>query len=119
MQITTTGKGIELTEAIKDYVEKKLGALEKFFDRIERIEVTVGMESHHHAKGDIFFAEAKLLVPGNDLFVKEVNQTLYTAIDAIRDRLENDLKKHKITLAGNVKKQKAEGRAVKEYVPEE
>ena len=119
MQITITARGIDLTEAIKEYVKKKLTALEKFYDRIERIEVTLGMENHHHLKGDIFFAEAKLLVPGNDLFVKEVDQTLYRAIDLIRDRLENDLKKHKIALAGNIKKQKTEGRAVKEYVPEE
>jgi putative sigma-54 modulation protein len=115
MQIIITGKGIELTEAIEDYINKKLTKLETFFDGIIRVDVVVGIENHHHTKGEIFMAEAKLEVPGNDVFVKETGTSLYQAIDILRDRLEQDLKKYKTKLDGNVKKNKAIGRGVKEY----
>jgi putative sigma-54 modulation protein len=117
MQITMTGRGVELTEALKDYVEKKLGLLEKFYEHIERIEVAVGRETHHHQKGDVFFAEAKAIVPGTDLFIKEEAGEAYAAVDALRDRLEYDLKKHKEKMGG--RKHSEEVRGTKEYIPEE
>ena len=54
MQIKITGRGIELTDAIRDYTEKKINGLSKFYYNIIRADVVVGVESHHHLKGDIF-----------------------------------------------------------------
>lgn len=95
MQVNITGRGIELTEAIKSYVEDKISGLDKFYDKIIRAHVVVGVENHHHQKGDIFIAECKLEVPGNDLFASKNEKTLYKAVDKIRDYLESELKKHK------------------------
>ena len=95
MQVIITGKGIELTEAIKDYVEGKISALDKFYDHIIRASVVVGVENHHHLKGDVFIAECKLEVPGNDVFASKNEKTLYKAVDKVRDYLEGELKKHK------------------------
>ncbi|MDO8499343.1 MAG: ribosome-associated translation inhibitor RaiA [bacterium] len=118
MQIILTAKGIDLTDAIKDYVDKKIGALEKFYDQIIRAHVVVGVESHHHLKGDIFMAECKLEVPGNDLFASKNEKNLYKAIDQVRDFLEGELKKHKVILREKVKQAKRQVRATKEYNPE-
>ncbi|TAN32511.1 ribosome-associated translation inhibitor RaiA [Patescibacteria group bacterium] len=119
MQIQITGKGIELTDAIKDYVEKKMLALEKFYGRIIRADVSVGVENHHHQKGKIFVAECKLEVPGKDLFAGKNEKTLYKAVDKIRDYLEGELKKHKVRLQEKNPKDKRLVRASKEYLPEE
>lgn len=118
MQITVNGKGVELTEAIKDYVEKKIGGLGKFYNNIIRANVTVGVESHHHQKGSIFVAECKLEVPGKDLFAAKNEKTLYKAIDKIRDYLEHELKKHKVKERVKDKKDIRKLRARKEYRPE-
>jgi putative sigma-54 modulation protein len=115
MQITVNGKGIELTDAIKDYVEKKIGALEKFYEKIIRANVTVGLESHHHQKGKVFIAECKLEVPGTDIYASKNEKTLYKAIDKIRDYLEGELKKHKIMRREKDKKDKRSVREIKEY----
>lgn len=97
MQIQITGKGVELTEAIKNYVEKKMTALNKFYNnRIIRADIVVGVESIHHVKGKKFFAECKLEVPGKDLFASKHEDALYKAIDKIRDYLELELNKHKV-----------------------
>lgn len=115
MQVIISAKGIELTEAIKEYADKKISGLEKFYDKIIRAHVTVGMESQHHLKGKIFVAECKLEVPGNDLFASKNEMTLYKAIDKVRDYLESELKKHKVMQREKEKKDKRKVRENKEY----
>ena len=117
MQILLTGRGIELTDAIKDYVDKKIGALDKFYDKIQKAEVKVGKETDHHLKGEIFVCECKLDVPGVDLYASKNEKNLYKAIDKVRDYLEGELKKHKILQREKIKQDKREGRAEKEYKP--
>ncbi len=97
MQIQITGKGIELSEAVKDYVDKKMLALNKFYnEKIIRADVVVGVNSEHHQNGDKFFAECKLDVPGKNLFALKEEDSLYKAVDKIRDYLELELKKYKM-----------------------
>jgi putative sigma-54 modulation protein len=115
MQITLTGKGINLTTAIEEYVNKKIAGLDKFYDRIIRAHVTVGVENHHHLKGQIFVAECKLEVPGKDVFASKSEKTLYKAIDKIRDYLEQEIKKHKVKEREKNKKTKLLIRQEKEY----
>jgi putative sigma-54 modulation protein len=117
MNIIITGKGMDLTEAIKDYVDKKIGGLEKFYDQILKADVKVGKESEHHLKGDIFVCECRLDVPGVDLFASKNEKNLYKAIDKVRDYLEGELKKHKILQREKIKKNKRLVRAEKEYQP--
>ncbi|MSU75785.1 MAG: ribosome-associated translation inhibitor RaiA [Candidatus Magasanikbacteria bacterium] len=115
MQIIISGRGLKLTDAIEDYVNKKVNGLEKFFSGIIRAEVTVGLETHHHNKGEIFYAECKLEVPGHSVFAKKTDKTLYSAVDTMRDYLEGELKKHKAKLRGNERKKQLSGRDNKEY----
>lgn len=115
MKIQITGKGIELTEAIKAYVDKKIGGLEKFYDKILKADVKVGKETDHHLKGQIFIAECKLDVPGVDLFASKNEKNLYKAIDKVRDYLEGEIKKHKVFAREKIKKDKRRVRAAKEY----
>jgi len=115
MQIVTSGKGIELTDAIKDYTEKKISGLDKFYPNIIRAIVEVGVENHHHQKGKIFIAECKLEIPGKDLFASKNEETLYKAIDKVRDYLETELKKNKARTHEKDKKDKRQVRESKEY----
>lgn len=115
MQINISGKGIELTEAIKDYVEKKIGGLEKFYDQIIRAKVCVGVETSHHNKGKFYVAECKLEVPGNDLYASKNEKNLYKAIDKIKDYLDSELKKHKVKMREKDKKSRQAKREQKEY----
>ncbi len=119
MQVIISGKGIDLTQAIKDYTEKKISSLDKFYDNILRAEVVVGLETRHHLKGKNFVCECKLVVPGNDLFATKEEANLYKAIDKVRDYLEAELKKHKVKEREKEKKLKRKVRENKEYKNEE
>lgn len=115
MEIQITGKGIELTEAIKEYAAKKAGALNKFYNnKISRTEIVVGINHRHSRKGDMFMAEYKLHVPGTIVFASKQEENLYKAIDAVRDYLEFELKKLKTKQRVNEKNKKI-ARKNKEY----
>lgn len=115
MQIQITGKNMQLSEAIKDYVTEKMSALNKFYnEKIIRAEVVLGLNSDHHNKGDKFFAECKLDVPGKNLFAIKEEDSLYKAVDKIRDYLELELKKYKLKQRVKSKDKKV-GREDKEY----
>lgn len=115
MQIQITGKNLELSQSIKDYVDKKMTALNKFYnEKIIRAEVVLGVNSDHHQKGNKFFAECKLDVPGKNLFAIKEEDSLYKAVDKIRDYLELELKKYKLKQRVQSKDKKT-GRGDKEY----
>ncbi|HLC69571.1 MAG TPA: ribosome-associated translation inhibitor RaiA [Patescibacteria group bacterium] len=118
MQVLISGKGVELTDAIKNYITKKISSLDKFYDKIIRADVVVCLETNHHQKGKIFVADCKLEVPGQDLFASKNEVTLYKAIDKVRDYLEGELKKHKVLSREKEKKARREVRKSKEYQTE-
>ncbi len=91
MIITIHGTGMELTPAIREYAEEKISSLEKFFDKITKAEIDLGMQSHHHNKGDIFYAEVTLDIPGRVLRVVKEEPDLYKAIDKVKDHLKIEL----------------------------
>lgn len=88
---------IELTEAISDYVEKKIGVLEKIIAKdLEALaEIEVGKTSHHHNKGDVFRAEVNLTMGDKQLRSVAVENDLYKAIDKVKDGIVREVKNAK------------------------
>ena len=91
MIVTIHGTGIDLTDAIKGYALKKVAALEKFFSGVTKIEVDIGMRTHHHQKGKVYFAEVNIHVPGRLIRVEKDAEDLYKAIDKVKDHLKVEL----------------------------
>mgnify|MGYP005782254459 FL=1 len=91
MNITITGKEIRATEAIKDYVEKKLTRIEKHFAE-ELINVTVTIKKEN-AQSEI--AEMYVSVKGVSYKAVTEDKDLYAAIDKDIDILEGQIRKSK------------------------
>jgi len=104
MQINIKSTGIEMTDAIKQYATEKVGSLTKFFNKIQQADIDVGMKSHHHLKGKIYYAEVNLHVPGKILRVSKNAEDLYKAIDKVKDHLKVEVKKFKEKLRQQDKK---------------
>lgn len=92
-QIKATG--LELTAAIREYVEKKTAMLEKYYPQIINIAAEVDVTTHHHHKGRIFRAELNVRVPGKLIRVEKTADDLYKAIDKVKDHMALMLKGHK------------------------
>ena len=114
MIINIKATGMELTPAIRQYAEDKINSLNKFFDNIVQADIDVGMTTHHHRKGKIFYAEVNLHVPPHgklERIVKE-EEDLYKAIDKVKDHFKVELERMKEKLRH---KDKQELRDTKEY----
>ena len=91
MNITITGKELKATEAIKDYAEKKLTRIEKYFGD-EAIDVTVTIKKEN-ATSEI--AEMYVIVKGMSYKAVTEDKDLYASIDKDIDILEGQIRKAK------------------------
>lgn len=95
MNIQITGRHVEITEAIKSYVEEKVGKVEHYFDHIVSAKVILSVEK------EVQVAEAIVGVPGVEIVAKAEDRDLYAAIDMMEDKLARQLRKHKNKLKGH------------------
>jgi putative sigma-54 modulation protein len=85
------GEHIEVTEALKDYVEKKLSKLERYFETPPTSEVHVTLSV---VKG-LQTVEVTIPLTGVMLRAEEKNNDMYASIDLVIDKLERQIRKHK------------------------
>jgi putative sigma-54 modulation protein len=89
MQLKLTGHHVEVTEALRAYVEKRLGRVSRHFDEIIDLHCTLTVEKLEQK------AEATLHVRGGTIHAESVDANMYAAIDALVDKLDRNVVKHK------------------------
>jgi putative sigma-54 modulation protein len=89
MKINLKATKIELTDAIKNYIQEKIDMSEKYLGATQVINCDVEIERviSGQNKGDIFRAEVNLEVPHELLRVEKTEEDLYKAIDKVKDHL--------------------------------
>lgn len=95
MQLNVSGHHVEVTTALKEYVENKFERLQRHFDQITNTEVTLIVEKL------VQKAEATIHVAGADIFAAAESEDMYAAIDALVDKLDRQLIKHKEKARGH------------------
>jgi len=91
MNITVTGRHLDVTDSIRDYAHEKAGKTNRYFDRISKIEVVLGRKDSH-----TYDAEMIAHVDGHRHFVAHgKHEDLYAAIDEAEAKLERQLTDHK------------------------
>lgn len=95
MRLFIKGTAIQLTPAIEDYIQKRIGGLEKYLKRLDspavEVRVEIGKITSHHKKGDIFRAEVNLKLPGALLRAEEASGDLFAAIDFVHEELKRQI----------------------------
>lgn len=95
-KIIIKSTNLELTDDIKDYVNKKYQKFFKYFNNILSIQVELEkMLKGHHNKGKLFRAEVILQVPHKVLRVEKKEEDLFKAIDKIQDSMNKIIKEYK------------------------
>ncbi|MFZ5826688.1 MAG: ribosome hibernation-promoting factor, HPF/YfiA family [Bacillota bacterium] len=103
MQTTVRGKNIEITSALREYVEKKLGKVEKFVDHPMNAQVNLYVERGRH------IVEVTAGLNGMLLRGEEATGDMYASIDLVADKLEKQVQKYRARL-----RRRKEGAAVAE-----
>jgi len=105
MEITIRGKNIELTPALKDYIDDKVGRLERYFESINGVDVALTVE-HHRSIEKTQRAEVTMYVNGTVIRAEESSVSMYSSIDIVVEKLERQLKKYKSKIYNSMKDRK-------------
>lgn len=89
MQLSVTGHHIEVTPALRSYVEKKLERIARHFDNVIDVHCVLTVEKL------VQKAEATLHVAGGSIHADASHSDMYAAIDALTDKLDRRVLKHK------------------------
>ena len=110
MQITLRGKNIDLTDALRDYVEKKLGKFDKYFQQPLVAQVTLSVERDRHI--------VEITIPINDIVLRgeEATGDMYSSIDLVVEKIERQVHKYKTRI--NRKLRETGGKGLGELILE-
>ncbi len=89
MHVDLTGHRMDVTDALKTYVNEKMKRLERHFDQVTNTHVILSIEKNRHR------AEATIRLNGSRVFADSVQDDMYAAIDSLVDKLDRQVKKYK------------------------
>jgi putative sigma-54 modulation protein len=89
MQITYTGHGLEVTDALRDLVNSKFERVKHHCEHITSAHVTFNVQKREH------HAEMTLHIPGLEVNAKGISDDMYKAIDDMIHKIDKQLIRHK------------------------
>jgi putative sigma-54 modulation protein len=89
MNVKISGHHLDVTTAIHDYINGKLERVLRHFDKITSVQVVISQEKLQK------HIEVNIHVPNKDLHAEASDEDLYTAIDAVADKLDRQILKYK------------------------
>ncbi|MCP9454513.1 MAG: ribosome-associated translation inhibitor RaiA [Nitrospira sp.] len=105
MKLRITGRHLEITPALREYVEMRFRRLDRYDLKMESLQVVLGIEKLRHT------AEVVGTVHGRPLQAKTSTKEMYASIDALVDRVDAQLRKwkgrlvdHKAERKGNLQR---------------
>jgi len=93
MQLNVSGHHIDVTSSLKDYVGRKLDRIVRHSDKVIDVRCILTVEKLRHK------AEATVLLCGGTVYADATEPDMYAAIDALADKLDRRVKKHKEKLS--------------------
>ena len=110
MNYIISGKNIDVTPALKETIEKKLGKLERYFTPETEIIVTLSVEKDRQK------IEVTIPVKGTIIRSEQSSSDMYVSIDLVEEVIERQLRRYKTKL---VAKHQDESNFKKEFFEEE
>lgn len=113
MNLKVMGKNIEITEAIKEYIEKRVERLEKFEGDNTEVTVVCSVEREEQV------VEIQINQNGEFIRIEEKNDDLYASVDLAIDKAERQMRKEKEKKAKKNKDASIKDKILKTFVPVE
>ena len=96
MKIITKVSNIDITDTVKEYLEKKLSSIEKFISEDTKVDVELKKTTNHHKSGDIYSVEVIIWHKGKITRASKSSEDIYASIDLAQDELFNALSNKKV-----------------------
>ncbi|MCE5221995.1 MAG: ribosome-associated translation inhibitor RaiA [Clostridium sp.] len=93
MKVTVIAKNMELTDALKEIVQKKISKLEKYFEANIEAKATLSVQKNRHI--------IEITIPFNGVILRgeEATSDMYKSLDLVEDKLERQIRKQKTRLS--------------------
>lgn len=92
MRISISGKNLEISDYLRDLVEKKVNKLERYFAQDTEVQVTLSVEKNRH------IVEVTIPYDGGLIRAEEVTGDMYASVDNVLDKLEKQILRHRTRL---------------------
>jgi len=93
VQLTVTGRHVEVTEALRRYIDNRVRRLERYGLKLDEAQVVLGVEKYRHT------AEIILTLNGAVIQGKESTTEMYASIDRVFDQMRRRVRKRKEILS--------------------
>jgi putative sigma-54 modulation protein len=93
MQLSVTGHHVDITSALRKYVQSKVDKIGRHFDLVSDVHCILTVEKLRHK------AEATVNVNGGKIYADATEDDMYAAIDGLVDKLDRQVRKYKEKLA--------------------
>ncbi len=90
MELNIVGKNIDVTNALKEHADKRLGKLDRYFNKTAEAHVTMSVVKDTHIVEVTVFLNGGII-----LRAEEGTGDMYASIDSVKDKLERQVKKYK------------------------
>jgi ribosome hibernation promoting factor len=89
VQLSVTGRHIDITDSIREYAEKRIGHVKKYFKHIINAQLVLSVEKHAQV------ADLTVRANGVMLHAEEKGKDLYSSIDLVVDKIDKQLKRYR------------------------
>ncbi|EEU30144.1 ribosomal subunit interface protein [Limosilactobacillus coleohominis 101-4-CHN] len=111
LKFNIRGENVDLTDAIRDYVEKRISKINKFLE--DNVDATAHVNLKVY-KNKTFKVEVTIPLPYLTLRAEETSNDMYASIDLVTDKLERQIRKYKTKVN---RKSREKGLKNLEFVP--
>ena len=99
MNITISGKNMDITPSLREAIQEKLGKLDRYFTPDTDVHVTLSVEKERQK------VEVTIPLKGNIIRSEQVSSDMYVSIDLVEEIIERQIKKYKNKLMAHNKSQ--------------
>lgn len=89
MQVKITGQHVDITDALRNFIQEKMLRIERHVKPVQQVHVILHVDKTAHR------AEATVNLKGTQLFAESLGEDMYAAIDTLIDKLDRQAIKHK------------------------
>jgi putative sigma-54 modulation protein len=94
MELELQVRHFDLTDTVRDYVDRKVGRLDRFLPDIKATRVELG-RGIRRSQGEVYTAQVTAWVDSSILRVEEMNADLFAAIDVASEKLHRQIERYK------------------------
>lgn len=94
MELHVSSHGVEVTDYLRDYIEKKVGKLDRYLPEITEVRVDLSTETTRSA-GELQVAQVTLRTNGKYIRAEEQTHDVFACIDAVLDKLYRQIARYK------------------------